>query len=109
VTVSELMDTTSEQAHPGLQPHGQPEGQEPHHEEHGHHCPTVTIHVNSRDVILHPGHYAIPTLKMVSNVPLTDDLDELVECEFVPLPDDGHVTIRGCEIFVSHVKDGGSA
>jgi hypothetical protein len=27
----------------------------------------------------------------------------------VPLPGDGHVTIRGCEIFVSHVKDGGSA
>jgi len=103
------MDTTSEQAHVGLQPHGQPEGQELHHEEHGHHCPTVTIHVNSRDVILHPGHYAIPTLKRVSKVPLTDDLDELVECNLVLLPDDGHVTIRGCEVFVSHVKDGGSA
>ena len=69
----------------------------------------VEIHVNSRNVALHPGHYTIPTLKRVSNVPLSDDLDELVDCALVPLPDDGHVTIRGCEIFVSHVKDGGSA
>jgi len=74
-----------------------------------HHCQTVTVHVNNREVFLHEGHYPVTTLKKVSGVPLADDLDELVDCTLKPLADDGSVTIRGCEIFVSHVKDGGSS
>ncbi|MBL8799388.1 MAG: hypothetical protein JNM56_36230 [Planctomycetia bacterium] len=83
--------------------------------EHGHHpdghehCPTVTIHVNNEEVFLHPGRYAVATLKKLAGVPLADDLDELVECQLKPVPDDATVHIRGCEIFVSHIKDGGSS
>jgi hypothetical protein len=76
---------------------------------HGHDCPTVRIHVNNKEVFLHPGRYALATLKKLSMVPLADDLDELVKCELKPLPDDGHVHIEGREVFVSHVKNGGSA
>jgi hypothetical protein len=73
------------------------------------HCDTVTIHVNNEAVFLHPGDYAVATLKKLAGVPLADDLDELVECQLKPVPDDAMLHIRGCEIFVSHVKDGGSS
>jgi hypothetical protein len=100
------MDTIAEGARADHMAHGH-EGHGGHG--HGHECPTVRIHVNNREVFLHPGRYAVATLKQLSMVPLTDDLDELVKCELKPLPDDGHVHIEGCEVFVSHVKDGGSA
>lgn len=81
------------------------------HDSAGHdRCPAnVTIHVNNDEVFLHPGHFAVATLKKLAGVPLADDLDELVECRLKPVPDDATVHIRGCEIFVSHVKDGGSS
>jgi len=84
-------------------------GHEGHGHGHEHDCPTVRIHVDNKEVFLHPGRYAVATLKKLSVVPLADDLDELVKCELKPLPDEGHVHIDGCEVFVSHVKDGGSA
>lgn len=78
-----------------------------HH--HGGHCRTVDIHVNNSKVVLHAGRYEVPTLKTVSGVPLADDLDQLVECKLKHIPDDGTVHIEGCEIFISHVKGGGSS
>lgn len=86
------------------------------HETQGHgrddcgHCrDNVTIHVNNKEVFLHPGRYPVATIKKLSGVPLAEDLDELVETKLKPLPDDGTVKIEGCEIFISHVKDGGSS
>jgi hypothetical protein len=92
------MTTTAEETRAN---HGHQEGHE--------HCPTVTIHVNNEEVFLHPGYYAVATLKKLAGVPLADDLDELVECKLTPVADDATLHIRGCEIFVSHVKDGGSS
>ena len=101
------MDTIAEGARAGHETHGHG-GHEPGGHGHEHDCPTVRD-VNNKEVFVHPGHYAVATLKRLSGVPLTDDLDELIKCELKPLPDEGHVNIHGCEVFVSHVKDGGSA
>jgi hypothetical protein len=80
-----------------------------HHGGHDHDCENVTIHVNNKPVFLHTGDYTVATLKTVSKVPLAEDLVQLVGTKLEPLPDDGHVHIHGCEIFISHVKDGGSS
>ncbi len=51
----------------------------------------------------------MPTFKKVAGVPQADDLDELVNCKLRHVPDDATVHIEGCEVFISHVKDGGSS
>jgi hypothetical protein len=96
------MSTSAEEARVGQEQHGH------HHDGNGHdHC--VTIHVNNKEVFLQAGNYAIATIKKLAGVPQADDLDQLVDCQLRPLPDDGHAHIHGCEIFISHVKDGGSS
>ncbi len=100
------MSTIAEQSDEGHPPHGH------HHEGHGHEpdcAPNVTIHVNNKEVFLHPGHYEVATRKKLSGVPLAEDHDELVECKLKPIPDQGTIHINGCEIFISHIKDGGSS
>lgn len=83
------------------------------HHDHGdhdcHHEKNATIHVNNKPVYLHTGEYLVAMIKKLSGVPLAEDLDELVGTTLKPLPDDGKVHIHGCEIFISHVKDGGSS
>jgi hypothetical protein len=90
----------------GCSEHG-PEG---HH--HGHHdecAHNVTIVVDNNDVHLHPGRYEPDVVKRLARVPLSDDLDQLVETKLVPVPNDKPLDIRGCEIFASHPKSGGSS
>ena len=70
---------------------------------------TVTIYVDNKEVHLHRGPYDVATLKKLSGVPLADDLDELVHNKLKPIPDNATVHIEGCEVFISHVKDGGSS
>ena len=83
------------------------------HGEHGHrggeHCHTVDIFVDNSKVVLHSGHYDVATVKKLAGVALADDFDQLIECKLVPIPDDAKVHIRGHEIFIAHVKDGGSS
>jgi hypothetical protein len=97
------MEPTIAPAHVG---HGQ------HSEGHGHEpgCDrTVTIFVNNTPIHLHRGRYDVATLKQLSGVPLADDLDELVGNKLNHVPDNATIHIEGCEVFVSHVKDGGSS
>ncbi len=78
----------------------------------GHGCPcesAITIFVNNKEVHLHRGSYDVATLKQLSGVPLADDLDELIHNKLKPVPDSETVHIGGCEVFISHVKDGGSS
>lgn len=77
---------------------------------HDHDCEkNVSVHVNNEPVFLHTGRYPVATLKTVSKVPLAEDLVQLVGTKLEPLDDNGHVHIRGCEIFISHVKAGGAS
>jgi hypothetical protein len=99
-----MMDTVNEQAHAAEGSHGQHEGHEPHPR-----CHTVDIYVDNKKVVLHPGRYDVTTLKKLAGVPQADDLDQLVACKLEPIRDDATVHIRGCEIFIAHVKDGGSS
>jgi len=40
---------------------------------------------------------------------LADELEQLIEGKLTPLPDDGAITIKGGEVFMSHVRSGGSS
>lgn len=72
-------------------------------------CETVAIHVNNERVAIHAGRYDVATVKKLAGVPLADDLDQLVHSVLKPVPDDATLHLTGCEIFISHVKDGGSS
>ena len=73
------------------------------------HGPIVTIVINNNDVEVHRGRRTVAEIKQAGNVPLADDLEQIIDGKLDPLPDDGAVTIKGCEKFVSHPKDGDAA
>lgn len=96
------------------QPRADRESDGHHHDGRGHDhkshlCSTTKIVVDNDEVPIHPGRYDVATIKKLSKVPLTDDLDQLIDCKLKPIPDNATVDIHGCEIFVSHPKDGGSS
>jgi hypothetical protein len=93
------MSTTVEEPRAGHDQHGH----------HGDHCRTVDIHVNNHKVVLQPGRYDVPTFKKVAGVLQADDLEVLVNCKLRPVAEDATLHIQGCEVFISHVKEGGAS
>ena len=77
------------------------------HEDHG--KDNVTITIDDKPWTVHRGHHTVEELKTLAGIPLAYDLDRVIDGKFEPLPDDGGVTIKGGEIFISHVKDGSSS
>ncbi len=71
--------------------------------------PMVHITVNGSDYQIHRGHTKVAEIKAAANIPLADDLDQIIQGQLKHLPDDGAVTLKGGEHFVAHPKDGGSA
>ena len=94
------METSNQEARAGCEQDG-------HHE--GDRCHTVEIHVNNNKVTLQPGRYDVPTFKKVASVPQADDLEELVNCKLKPVADNATIPIEGCEVFISHVREGGAS
>ena len=68
---------------------------------------TVTIDGNPKQV--RRGRYQVTELKQVLGVPVDYELDEVKHGEFKPLADDATLHIKGREVFVSHVRRGGSS
>jgi hypothetical protein len=71
--------------------------------------PNVEITINNIPKTIHRGHQTVAEIKTVGDVPQADELEQLINNKLTPLPDDGAVTIKGGEVFLSHVRDGGSA
>ena len=71
------------------------------------HLVTVTVDGHARDVAR--GKYVVSEFKTVVGVSADYELDQVMDGEFKPLPDDGTVHIKGDEVFVSHVRRGGSS
>ncbi len=69
----------------------------------------VTITVNNTVVRIHRGRRSVAEIKAAGHVPLADDLEQIVNCQLIPLQDDGHVVIKGDEVFVSHPKSTSSS
>ena len=71
--------------------------------------PEVEITINQVTYTIHRGRRTVAEIKQVGRVPLADDLEQVVAGKLEPLPDDGAVTLKGGEVFVSHIKDCGSS
>ncbi len=71
--------------------------------------PIVTITVDTKPYKIHRGHQTVADIKKVAGVPLAFELEQLIEGKLTPLPDDGAVTLKGGEVFLSHPKDGGAS
>ena len=65
----------------------------------------VTITVNTIDRDIHRGRQPVSEIKRVGEVPQADELAQVVDGKLVPLDDNGAVTIKGGEAFVSHPRD----
>lgn len=69
----------------------------------------VTITVDNKELEIEKGKYIVADLKAKVGVPENYDLDQLIHGKFETLPDTAEVKINGKEIFVSHVRTGGSS
>lgn len=77
--------------------------------EHDHGKENVTITINNNQYEVHRGHHTVAELKALAGIPIPYDLNIVVDGKFEPLPDDGGVTIKGGEEFISNPKDGASS
>ena len=71
--------------------------------------PEVHITVNGVSRSIHRGRRTVAEIKTVGQVPMAEELEQVIEGKLTPLPDDGSVVIKGAEVFMSHVRDGGSS
>jgi hypothetical protein len=85
------------------------QGDDRHDDDHPQIGPDITIIINNKSFTIHRGHQTVIAIKTLGGVPLADDLEELVDGTLKLLPDDGAVTIKGGEVFISHPKDSGSS
>lgn len=69
----------------------------------------VTVTVDSKPHQVHRGEYLVSTFKELVKVASDRALDEVVDGHFKPLNDTDRIHIRGGEVFVSHVRTGGSS
>ncbi len=69
----------------------------------------VEIMVNGVESKIHRGRRTVAEIKEVGGVLRADELEQIVNGKLIPLDDDGAVTIKGGEQFVSHPRDSAAA
>ncbi len=90
------------------------ENQAKSHDEHQHENQsqdkeTVTITIDDKTWTIHRGSHTIIELKTLAGIPLAYAMNQAIEGQLEPLSDNGRVTVKGGEIFISHPKDGSSS
>lgn len=78
-----------------------------HNNDHGNSFVSITINDIERSI--HRGRQTVVEIKTVGEVPLNHALEQIIYSQIIPLEDNGSVVIKGDEVFVSHIKDGGSS
>lgn len=71
--------------------------------------PFVNITINGAVYSIHRGHQSVAAIKALGNVDPADELVQIINGQMEPLLDEGAVTIKGDERFVSQPRTGGSA
>lgn len=69
----------------------------------------VKISINGASKAIRTGHHTVAEIKKLGEVPVADELEQVVDGKLTPLADDGTVTIKGGEVFMSHARSGGSS
>jgi len=71
--------------------------------------PLVSITINGKTVSIHRGHQTVAEIKQAGGVNPAHELEQVRDGQLWPLPDDGAVTLKGGEVFVSHPRDSASS
>jgi hypothetical protein len=71
--------------------------------------PDVTVTINGQDFSIHRGRRSVAEIKSTGNVPAAEELEQIVDGVFSPLGDSDSITIKGGEVFVSHVRAGAAS
>jgi hypothetical protein len=79
------------------------------HEAERHHTHEVLVTVDREPHKVPAGRYLVSDFKLIVGVAANRELDLIRDGKLEPLPDDSHIEICHHEVFVSHVKTGGSA
>lgn len=69
----------------------------------------VSVTVDGEVKHLKKGHYTLPEFKATVHIAPDLEVDQVVDGTFLPLDDNAVLHIKGGEIFISHVKQGGSS
>ena len=69
----------------------------------------VTVTVDTKPHTVRKGRYLVSDFKRLVGVDPTYQLDEVVNGQFVELKDTAKVSIKGKEVFVSHVRGGAAS
>jgi len=69
----------------------------------------VTVTVDTKPHTVRKGRYIVTDFKRLVGVDPSYQLDEVVNGQFVELKDTEKVSIRGKEVFVSHVRGGAAS
>ena len=79
------------------------------HEKHEDPRKKVQVTVDRKKYEIAPGVYVVSVFKADVGVDPTKELAEVLDGKLVPLTDDARITIKGGEVFISHVRRGGSS
>jgi hypothetical protein len=69
----------------------------------------VTVTVDTKPHTVRKGRYIVSEFKRLVGVDPSYQLDEVVNGQFVELKDTDKVSIKGQEVFVSHVRGGAAS
>jgi len=75
-------------------------------EGHGH---LVPVTIDNRTVEVQSRQWMVSQLKDALGVDASRELEQMVDGKLVPLDDNAKIHIHGGEVFVSHVRGGGSS
>jgi hypothetical protein len=98
-----MSDVTADKSKPG-QPDTGPN--KPDHPDTG---PKVSITINGTTVLIHRGHRPVAEIKAAGGVNPAHELEQVENGQLRPLPDDGAITLKGDEVFISHPRDSASS
>jgi hypothetical protein len=75
----------------------------------GGHEHKVSVTIDNRTVEIQAREWMISQLKTALGVDPSRELEQVVDGKLIPLDDNAKIHIHGHEVFVSHVRGGGSS
>ena len=69
----------------------------------------MRVEVDKQFHEVRPGDYRVSAFKEIAGVPAAKELEQIIDGVMTPLSDDAIICIKGGEVFVSHVRRGGSS
>lgn len=69
----------------------------------------VEVEVDGHKHKVKPAEYSVAELKELVRVPAEKVLEQKIDGKFTPLEDGARIKISGGEVFISHVRRGGSS